>query len=29
MLALSWANRPFPGFLLDPTLVVTDQNGAG
>jgi len=29
MLALSWANRPFPGFLLDHTLVVTDQNGEG
>ncbi len=29
MLALSWANRPFPGFLLDHTLVVTDQNGQG
>jgi hypothetical protein len=29
MLALSWANRPFPGFLLDHTLVVTDQGGDG
>ncbi len=29
MLALSWANRPFPGFLADHTLVVTDQAGAG
>lgn len=29
MLALSWADRPFPGFLLDHTLVVTDQNGEG
>jgi hypothetical protein len=29
MLALSWANRPFPGFLMDHTLVVTDQNGSG
>lgn len=29
MLALSWANRPFPGFLLDQNLVVTDQGGAG
>jgi hypothetical protein len=29
MLALSWANRPFPGFLMDHTLVVTDQNGEG
>lgn len=29
MLALSWANRPFPGFLMDHTLVVTDQDGAG
>jgi hypothetical protein len=29
MLALAWTNRPFPGFLLDHTLVVTDQNGEG
>lgn len=29
MLALSWANRPFPGFLLDHALTVTDQGGAG
>jgi hypothetical protein len=29
MLALSWANRPFPGFLMDHTLVVTDQDGEG
>ena len=29
VLAMSWANRPFPGFLLDHTLVVTDQNGEG
>lgn len=29
MLALSWARRPFPGFLLDYALVVTDQDGAG
>ena len=27
MLALSWANRPFPGFLLNHTLVATDQDG--
>ncbi|MGE5603815.1 MAG: hypothetical protein ACM30E_12250 [Nitrososphaerales archaeon] len=29
MLALSWANRPFPGFLVDHALVVADQGGAG
>lgn len=29
MLALSWTNRPFPGFLLDHTLVVTDQGSEG
>ncbi len=29
MLALSWANRPFPGFLMDHSLAVTDQNGTG
>ncbi len=27
MLALSWTNRPFPGFLMDHALVVTDQGG--
>ncbi len=26
--ALSWANRPFPGIVMDHTLVVTDQGGA-
>ena len=25
--ALSWANRPFPGIVMDHTLVVTDQGG--
>lgn len=29
LIALSWTNRPFPGFLLDHTLVVTDQGGDG
>ena len=29
LLALSWAKQPFPGFLMDHTLVVTDQNGEG
>ncbi len=29
MLALSWANRPFPGFLMNHTLVATDQDGVG
>ena len=29
MLALSWANRPFPGFLMDHSLAVTDQDGQG
>lgn len=29
LLALAWANQPFPGFLTDHTLVVTDQSGPG
>lgn len=29
VLALSWANLPFPGFVLDRTLVATDQGGPG
>jgi hypothetical protein len=29
LLALAWSNRPFPGFMIEPTLVVTDRSGAG
>ena len=28
-LALSWRHQPFPGFLVEPTLVVSDNNGRG
>ncbi len=27
LLALAWSNRPFPGFMVEPTLVVTDRSG--
>jgi hypothetical protein len=29
ILALAWNNRAFPGFMVEPTLVVTDRSGAG
>jgi len=29
LLALAWSNRPFPGFMVEPTLVVTDRSGEG
>lgn len=29
LISLSWAKQPFPGFLMDHTLVVTDQSGPG
>ena len=27
ILAISWRNNPFPGFLVEPTMVVTDNSG--
>jgi hypothetical protein len=29
LLAISWSNRPFPGFMVEPTLVVNDSDGEG
>ncbi len=29
ILAINWSNEPFPGFLVEQTLVVTDANGQG
>jgi hypothetical protein len=29
LLALSWRNRPFPGFMVEQTLVVNDRSGQG
>jgi hypothetical protein len=29
IIALSWSHRPFPGFLMDQTLVVSDTGGQG
>jgi hypothetical protein len=29
LLALSWSRLPFPGFMVEQTLVVNDSNGAG
>ena len=29
LLAISWSKRPFPGFMIEPTLVVNDSDGEG
>ena len=29
LLAISWSKRPFPGFMVEPTLVVNSSNGEG
>ncbi len=29
VMALSWRHQPFPGFLVEPTLVVSSNNGPG
>ena len=29
LLAISWSKRPFPGFMVEPTLVVNDSDGEG
>jgi hypothetical protein len=28
ILALAWSNKPFLGFVIEPTLVVSDVSGA-
>jgi hypothetical protein len=29
LLAISWSNKPFPGFVIEPTLVVNNTRGTG
>ena len=29
ILALAWSKQPFPGFLIEPVLVVTGRDGQG
>ena len=29
LLALTWSGKPFPGFLVEPTLVVANYDGEG
>lgn len=29
VMAITWSNRPFPGFTVEPTLVVNGNNGSG
>ena len=29
LLAISWSKKPFPGFMMEPTLVVNDSDGEG